>query len=413
MEIETQQKQVETLVTLKSLFVILAVFTLTQGFSQDNKTVLHKDSLLIRQIRHPQSPQPKYQKFAISGYVKLVNTFDFGPNIENTSEFVTSSIPVNPDNLEENSRLSFDARQTRIGFDGNFKVNNKIVHTYIETDFYSSETLSDYSLRLRLAYIDFWKLRIGRDWTTFVNLEATPQQVDFEGPNSLPAKRNEMIRFVQNISNNTTLHIAIETHNSDYTPLLDDDPGYNSYPDLVSSITHTKKWGQLSLVALLRNIAYLNNDEDTKYVLGYGANIAGYFNLFDTNGQKDKLSFMAVGGAGIGYYINDLSGAGLDAVSLTENSLDAIQAAGGYVAYQHWWTQSLNSNVVGSFAVLESNNQLPSDTFKSSKYIEINTIARLIKNLNIGIAYLYGNHTLQNDESGDASRLQAFFKYDF
>lgn len=401
---------------MKKLLLIPFSFLIAFScFAQQAETEINKDSLRIKQIRHPQSPKPKYQKYAVTGYVKLVSTFDVGPNIENTSEFVTSAIPINPDKLEEKSRLTFDARQTRVGFDGNFKAGNELIHTFIETDFYSSETLTNYSLRLRLAYINVWKFHIGRDWTTFVNLEATPNQVDFEGANSTPAIRNEMIRFVHDLSKKTTINIAVETHNSDFTPLVQDDPGYISIPDLVSNITYTDDWGQLSFANVLRDISYLNTELDTKHVFGYGVNIAGYVNTFKTakGSKRDKLMFMGVTGKGIGHYIEDISGLGLDAVSLSENELTALKASGGYLAYEHWWNDKISSTVVGSYVSVEDVNQQFPNLYKSASYLEANFMATPLENFHVGIAYLYGNHKLQNKEEGDASRIQAMFQYKF
>ncbi|WP_339839445.1 DcaP family trimeric outer membrane transporter [uncultured Maribacter sp.] len=398
----------------KSL-ILLGVLITINCFSQQEKVIVNKDSLSIKQIRHPQSPEPKYQKYAISGYVKLVSTFDVGPNIKNTGAFKNSDIPVNPNKLQEKSRLSFDARQTRVGFDGNFTAGNEHIHTYVETDFYSSETLNNYSLRLRLAYINVWKFHIGRDWTTFANLEATPNQVDFQGANSSPTIRNEMIRFVHDLNKKTTLNIAVETHNSDFTPLVQDDPGYVSFPDLVSNITHTDDWGQLSFAKMFRDISYLNAELDTKHEFGYGLNVAGYINTFKTaNGTKhDKLMFMGVTGKGISHYILDISGLGLDAVSLAANKLTALKAGGGYLAYEHWWNDKMSSTLVGSHVSVEDVNQQLPNIYKSASYLEANYIATPLENFHVGIAYLYGNHRLQNKDKGNASRIQAMFQYSF
>lgn len=399
----------------KSILVLLIGFLGLSAYAQRDTTYVNPDSLKIKQTRHPQSPVPKYQKFALSGYVKLKGTFDFGPNIQNTSEFITASIPIGADAIQEKSRLSFDARETRVAFDGNFKIEDQMIHTYIEADFYSSEELSNKLFNLRLAYLDIWKLHIGRDWSTFVNLDATPLQVDFEGPNSLPGPKNEMIRFVQNLSNTTVLDIALEMHSSDYTVILEEDPEYQTVPDLVSKITFNKKWGQLSIAGLIRDIAYLNNLYETKHLFGGGANIAGTVNLYPSAKglQKDGLLFMAVAGKGISYYLDDLSGSGLDAVSLTDNSLSTLAAGGGYLAFQHYWSDTMSSTAMGSYLMLEKDNRIDPTNFKSTVYISGNLMATPIKNLTVGVEYLYGKLALQNSESGDASRIQSMVMYSF
>ncbi|MEO5911602.1 MAG: DcaP family trimeric outer membrane transporter [Pelobium sp.] len=383
--------------------------------SLKDSALFSADSLKIKQIRHPQSPKPKYQKFAFSGYLKLKSTFDFGPNLANTSEFITSSIPTGLDMIQEKTRLSFDARESRIAFDGNFKEGNQLIHTYVEADFYASEELAIRYLNLRLAYIDIWKFHIGRDWSTFVNLEAIPLQVDFEGPNSLPGPKNEMIRFVHDINKRTVLNVAVETHASDYTSILNDDPRYTSVPDLVSNITFSRNWGQFSMATVIRDISYLNTLEDTKHLFGMGANVAGLINLYPSanNTQKDNLMFMAVAGKGISYYIDDLSGAGLDAFPLSKNSLSALRAGGGYIAFQHYWTKNMSSTALGSYLALENDPRLDQGVFKSSLYLSGNLIITPIKNFMVGVTFLYGKYTVQSSAKGHASRIQSMFMYSF
>ncbi len=397
---------------LSTLLISVLMVTVTMAQNNNKKKYdVNPDSLRIKQQRYTSSPKPKYKKLSVSGTVRMVGTMDFGKHmILNQNDFITSSIPLEVSKAET-ARLTADLRESNIALDGNFKFGREIVHSYIEVAIASNGDLD-----LHLAYIDAWNFHIGRDWTTFSNLNAIPNQVDFEGSNALTLPINDQIRYSRQLNKKWTIDLALEIHAADFTPIVTTDPKYQSVPDFVAKITKTGQWGEVSLAGVARLITYLSAPEDTKNIFGGGTMIAGVINLFPTahNTQKDNLMFSGVVGSGIQYYIDDLSGLGLDAAPLhSPNSIDALSSIGGYMAYQHYWSKNTSSTAVAGYLDLEENKYLPVQTFKNSQYFAVNFMATPFSNFSFGIEFMHGKLKAQNNKNASANRIQTMVSYSF
>lgn len=399
----------------KITFTIIVIGCLLSlsSFTQKSSTIqndVNPDSLKIRQIRHPLSPKPKYQRFALSGNIRLITILDIGKYVMPIgNDFIPSAISMEKSNVE-NPRLMADARETTLAFEGNFKTSRTNIHTYIESGFDSNN-----DFYLRLAYLDIWQFHIGRDWTTFTNLNAVPNQIDYEGPNSLALPKNEMIRYVCRHGSHILLESALEIHPADFTALNTDDPKNITWPDFIQRLTWQNRKGELSLSGLLRNISFVADNGKTGNVLGAGGNLSGIIHLFTSgNGtETDNLLFSVVGGKGINYYINDLSGLGLDAMPLkSSKTLASIGAQGGYTAFQHYWSKKTNSTIIAGYLALSAHN-FSGTTFRNSSYLSANLFTSPIPNFTAGIECMYGKCRQYSGKSASTQRIQAMIMYYF
>ena len=65
---------------------------------------------------------------------------------------------------------------------------------YLDGDFRGGAANS-YTPRLRSAYVSLLGLTLGRDVTTFCDLEAAPATVDFQGPNAYNFNFATLVRY--------------------------------------------------------------------------------------------------------------------------------------------------------------------------------------------------------------------------
>ena len=126
----------------------------------------------------------------IGGYVKLDAMWsDFGNGSVAGSSFardfyVPSVTPVG--GTSQNTVFDMHARQTRINFGTETKTGEHTFKSFIEIDFMvtdvpnSDERISNSnSPRMRHAFLVYDNWLFGQTWTTFMNVGALPESVDF------------------------------------------------------------------------------------------------------------------------------------------------------------------------------------------------------------------------------------------
>ena len=150
----------------------------------------------------------------------------------------------------------FQARESRL----NFRVDHKTaggnsVTAFVEMDFFTdgggNEVVSNsYSPRLRHAFIKYDKWTFGQTWSTFQDVAALPEALDFVGPaESTTFIRQSMIRYTTG-----NLELAVENP-ADVS--LAGAPGISStMPDLIGRYTFKfgDKGSYLKVAGLYRSL---------------------------------------------------------------------------------------------------------------------------------------------------------------
>ncbi len=348
-------------------------------------------------------------KFGIGGFVNVTGLVDFNGMVEN-KDFVTSQIPVPTG--ENKGQFAIDASVSRINFKAVGATKYGEIIAFIETDFRGTNN----ALRLRHAYISYFGFTIGQTWSTFMDLEAGPPTIDFEGPNNEIVARQPMIRYSCNFIEKLSLSIALEMN----TALIQDysdfgiESEYQRMPDIPMHLKYKDKFGHIQVGGILRVMNYFDDTvtHKSQSEVGFGISLSGKFNL----GKKTFLYFQSTYGQGIAEYIQDLSFSNLDLVLDLNNpgKLRTLPMYGAYISFQQNWMSNLYSAAIYGFTILDVPKEYNfSWLFSHTHYFAINLFWDFIPYGTIGIEYLFGQRVNQDNEKGIANRIDIMFRYGF
>jgi Tfp pilus assembly protein PilV len=348
----------------------------------------------------------------LSGYVKADVIHDFD-KIESPYKFAARRIAVNGDSSDEpSSRTTVTANASRFVIASATPTDYGKLSTLISMDFAGNTTSSDPDPRFRQGWgqLDdlFWGggLRAGQAWSSWNDVPALPETMDFEGPNGSQQTRQGLVRWFRDFQKKYTLWVSIE--NPNYS--IQNGKEKSAWPDTIASLNWHGDWGHLKPAVIGRQLQGDNDDggdDDTTF--GWGAQLSGDIKV-PLLAQKDNFKFQAVYGAGIGSYNND---GGIDDAVFDGNDLKAIKSFQGYGAFQHWWTDSLRSNAVFGYVDVDTRNQQPSDTLERTMYFAGNLVWSPIDHMDVGAEYLWGQRDNKNGDVGTARRVQLSTKYLF
>ena len=378
-------------------------------FSEDNVAAARYDNVPL---------DPKYQGFfrlpgtqtilKIGGYFKTDFMEDLKP-AGNADAFVPSSIPVPSIVSVNNANVSI--RPTRLSLD--FRIpTTKVgeVRFYVEGDFFGSSSTTP---RLRHAYAQVRNFLVGQTFSNFMDPDAFPDTLDFQGPNGMVSIRNPQLRYGFALSPKTTLYVSVEKPSSDVifkTPQFSDQPNAPA-PDGAIRLRQEFERGHIQVAGVFRSIAAFLPDGRTGNVFGWGVNASAGVKTFG----KDNVIFAVAAGHGISRYLQDTSGLGIDAepASGVTPHLEATPAVGVEAAYQHYWLKTLRSSAVYSYAAVNNTDLAAATTYNHGTYTGANLIWNPYGSLNMGAEFLYGWVMEQNHASANAPRIQFSVKYSF
>ena len=349
----------------------------------------------------------------LSGFIKADVIHDFD-KIQSPYKFVAKDIVVDGQpSGQPSSRTTLTANASRFIAASATPTDYGKLSTFLSFDFAKNTTSSDPDLRFRQGWgqLDdfFWggALRVGQSWTSWDDVAALPETMDFQGPNGSQQNRQTLVRWARDFQDKYTLWVAVE--DPDYS--MTNGKTKSAWPDTIVSLNWHGDWGHLKPALIgrqLRGDSDDGGDDDTAF--GWGTQLAGTIKV-PLLANKDNFKFQAVYGAGIGSYNND--GGIDDAIFDGSNNLKAIKSFQGYGAFQHWWTDSLRSNAVFGYVDVDNRSQQSSDALDRSMYFAGNLVWSPLKQMDIGAEYLWGQRDNKNDATGTARRIQFSTKYLF
>jgi hypothetical protein len=263
--------------------------------------------------------------------------------------------------------------------------------------------------RLRHAWAEFGSLGAGQTWSLFIDPDAFPNILEFSSSNSQLFARQMQVRYSPRPGRNLRGAVALEQPGSELR-FANNLAGYEAravYPDLTGMVRlGGSQRRYLRLAGLLHPLSYRYQPSDELTTrLGWGLSLAGNLGI----GPKDLLTFQANYGHGMARYVNDLAGAGYDALLLTPNRLQSLPVLGGYAYYDHWWAEHWNSSVGWGYLRLQpvaGQQELLPTTFHFLSYGIANLLYTPSNFFKLGIEYQYGAQQLLNRQAGSGSRLQ-------
>ncbi len=343
----------------------------------------------------------------IGGYFKTDFIYDLKP-AGDAEKFIPSTFPIpTPPGVND---TTVSIRPTRLNLDFLIPVSNTSVRFFIEGDLFGSNATTP---RLRHAYAQVKNILLGQSFSTFMDPDAGPDTLDFQGPNSQVTIRNPQLRYTFKLAERTDLSISVEKASSDVsfkTPEFSSLPNEPS-PDGAVQFRHDTSAGHIQIAALFRSVAaYLPNGK-SESVFGWGLNATGAVKV----AGKDTLVYQAAYGAGIERYVNDTSGLGTDAAvtDAARPHLKPVPLTATYIAYQHYWLKQLRSSVVYGFAQTQNTDLQPASSFHQSNYSAANLIWNPFGSLNVGAEFLYGWVVKKDNSSANAPRIIVSAKYNF
>lgn len=349
----------------------------------------------------------------LGGYVKMdsVSSRTSGGQLASnaiTRDFlIPSTIPVGGSGSGWDT--DFNARQSRIIVKTETPVGDKSVGTHLELDFMvtdgGDERISNsYTPRLRQAFITYDGWLFGQTWSTFQNVGALPDSLDFIGttPGTVFV-RQPMIRYSKN-----GFSVALEQPETTVTSPVGSRvlAGDDNLPDVVLRYER----GGLVVAGIARQLRVTNDDfgfgSDT--AIGYGVSVSGKLPV----GEKDDIRLMATVGEGLGRYIglNIVNDAAISAAG----KLETIATYSGSIAYRHIWTDKLRSSIAGSYFKADNPISLtglsPTDTVWNGL---VNLIYSPVPKLDVGVEYMYAERENEAGASGNLQKVQMSAKYSF
>ena len=418
----------------------------------------------------------------IYGFARLDTTIDIGgrADYENADwATILPSVPADNVGAARRPQIYMTPRASRLGFETVSPVSKKYgpLVVKVEGDFLGSNSFQTESytnstlFRIRHAYGTFAGLLAGQFWSTFLDLGAYPDTVDFNGPGTIALVRSPQIRYTYSWKTGKaaglSIAVAAEYSRGSQFAAADAAARFQTVPDFHANITYAWKWGHISVrgVTLMYNWNNPNNPTSTgafgptydpkgSYsAFGGGAALSGSFKFLG-----DTLVYQGVAGLGIGRYMFNGAGAtrglttpgsvqGGAVWDSSKNQINLVPFAGYHLGFTHVWPKGFRSSV--AWAQTFSINPQPTNAqgvdqsymkalsgssngnpIANTHQLFINTFWAFIPGASAGLEYEYGmwtsyssrdssdkiipsTATTPNYQTGTQHRITLLFSFNF
>ncbi len=346
----------------------------------------------------------------IGGFVKMNAIESFDP-IRSTDRFVVGTIPVPQEDAPSGVVLSVS--QTRLNFDLRDTTKQGAFRAFIEGDFADASSGTGFSdgnnFRLRHAYGQYKYLLLGKTWSTFMDFDAIPEELDFEGINGQINLRQAQIRYFPSFGANENWNLLISAEDPD--PRIGGGDGISQIPDLVFSIRREwfKRW-HVKTAVLLRQLdaectSCISDSSDKATGWGLTASGKAQVRWWD---KRDNIILQVNYGEGYGHYINDLRKIGQpDAIfNPTTGELEVLPVFAYYIAFQKWWSNSMRSNFNYGYVDIKNLSFQPTDAYDKTRRLSGSFIWSPTARVDLGTELLYGERQNKNKDKANATQLQ-------
>lgn len=347
------------------------------------------------------------------GYIKadaLYSRFSDGRVAQGVGRdfYLPAGIPTSDGSGPSFSATDFHAKETRLFVTMKTHYEDWVIGGVVEFDFIVNQGAADeritnaYNPGLRRAFVTLNNWLVGQEWSTFQNLGAIPETLDFV---AFPSEgtifeRQSMVRYSRG-------GFAVGLENPETTLTAGGVPNQTNdgvVPDLTFRYVHAIEGGNLAVAGLLRqlrvddaNPASTSGRKET--AMGYGLSLSGKVPM----GRRD-LRFMLSHGEGGGRYF--ALSAVPDAVIDANGELDAVSITNGYVALRQPWTDRWRSTLTYSHLVAEDTVAL-----KSLSSVSVNLLYSPVPKITTGVEYRHALREEENGNDGTLDRLQFSVKY--
>lgn len=356
-------------------------------------------------------PASAESDYKFGGYIKSVvimsdySDGDLAPASLGRDFYVPSAIPIGGES--EDMDTDFTAKESRINFASTHDIDGHAIKTFLEIDFQAAmqgnEVVSNsYNPRLRHAFLTYDKWLFGQTWSTFQNVSALPEVMDFIGPTeSTVFVRQAQIRYT-----NGPWQFAIENPETTVAGVGVTDDAL--VPDIV--LRYGMKYGKSEIVfaGLARQLSY--DDVATtvdESETGFGLSVSGK-HVFDGG---DDIRWMVNAGSGIGRYVG--LGFSPDAY-LTADGLESQDLTSAFVAYRHLWNDKWRSSFVVGATEIDNDLAVTGTTANSAaQSAHVTLMYSPVPNLTFGGELMMATREIESGADGDMTRFIFGAKYAF
>lgn len=260
--------------------------------------------------------------------------------------------------------------------------NGEKVTAFVELDFLGgggNQLVSNsYNPRLRHAFFKYNNLTIGQTWSTFMNVGALPESVDFIGP----SEGTVFSRQVQVRYDIGDFQIALENSETNVGASMPAGGTYSAQssaimPDVIARYNINAGEHSFSVAAMLRDLRTENIGGNDESSMGFGLNAAGVLKL-----GNDNLKFSASYGQ-IGRYVGLSTAA--DAI-IAGGDLEATDVLAAFVSYQHFWSSNLRSSL--TYSMLDASYDNDTDAAglnEKSQSARVNLLYSPVSSITYGV----------------------------
>ena len=373
------------------------------------------------------------------GYTQLDMTLDLGARVGDIEglDWATflPGVPAkgSPEEQHKKPQFYMTARTSRFGLQTSTPTALGPVGVKLEGDFNApnrdqTETFTNSVMfRLRHAYGTVGGLLVGQTWTTFIDLAAAPDTVDFNGPGTLALVRNPMIRYTMPIGPATLSLAAENARGAQFGGAK-----FQTAPDFHANLGFAGPWGTLSVRGVSQYYRVDQAVGDPKNKWSFAGAASGSLKV-----GGDTLVWQFSGGPGIGRYMLNASGVtqllpGTDPAAIGGNAggwltapngdLELVTMLGGHLGFTHVWNPAFRSNLVAAatFAVDPkiAGRPITNDVEKQQLQGFVNTFWTFAKNAEFGLEFVYGQwKSFSNggapELKGEQYRVNSTFHYNF
>ena len=350
-------------------------------------------------------------RMKVGGYIKTDFVADFDGTLDST-QFLMRTIPVKgtPD-YGDDPYVEFFAKETRFNLDIRRTLPGSVpLRGFIEGDFFSSGN----DFRLRHAYVTAGDFIVGQTWTTLSFLEAMPYMIDFAAGDALYGGRAAQLRYQHSLSERWKLSLALEELQFLGIQNANNLPGKatSQWPLLAFRADYRYDSGLLLMGASFGQLHWDGSSGGpSDSAIQVAALLAGRQNLTERAYATWHLSYSE----GAGENIMAFAGTDANAVLNARGKLETFPAFATVLGLGYDWTSTLSSNISYAYGWLDTPDSRAPLALKRGGIGHLNLIWRPNQNkhFSTGAEIMWGETRVQNNSTGNASRLQLMAKFEF
>jgi hypothetical protein len=336
-----------------------------------------------------------------------------------------TKLPAFNDEFGKDGNWFMGVRQSRFGVKGYVPTKLGELKTIFEFELFGTGVdAGQTTFRLRHAWGELGKFGGGQTWSTFMDPDMFPNQLEYWGPNGIVWFRNVQVRYTPWSKGDSNVMIAAERPGASADQGIYADrielqgvKGRFPMPDITGHIKWAGKPGHIQIAGLYRRIEWDDlNATSTRdlsgHVNGWGVNVSSNLKL-----SKHVLRLGAVYGPGIENYMNDApADVGIqNNFSNTKTPIlgKALPVLGlsGFLYLN--WSEKFTSTIGYSRVDISNSNGEAASAFKSGQYALTNILYYPVKGAMLGPEFQWGYRDNKTGFHVPDYRIQFSARYNF